>query len=232
MSYRYLHIHLSLLAVLLAATAAFGGWADTLQGFADKGSKSMGLPYTPSEATAGIKEVLILGTDYATSRLSEPGGFSAISATTLSLPAGLDKLASASGLLSSLNNAAEDAVPATGDAFRKAIHNLSIGSDYSSFLQGGDTSITQFFEKNSRDTLKKMVRPIVTKSIAVAGVDSYIKPLMVAQQLSGLGGTRFDPVDYVTDQTLDSMFTYIGIKERDIRSSGGAGASKLLQKLF
>ena len=134
-------------------------------------------------------------------------------------------------LLDSLNGAAEGAIPGVKSTFLDSISSLSV-SNPTKAVSGGDTAITQYFEQNSRDTLAKLVRPIVEQSVQSAGVGDYLGPLAAAQQAAGLGGTAFDPTTYLTDKTLDSMFYYIGEKEKALRSSGAENASSLLQKLF
>ncbi|QJB56525.1 DUF4197 domain-containing protein [Pseudodesulfovibrio sp. zrk46] len=232
---QYYLLFYSILTVLLTASLAFAGWGDTLKKagaeLADDGATAAGLPYTPSEAVSGIKEVLELGTDYGVSSLGVPGGFSANSATSLSLPSSLTSLGDTAGLLSSLNTAAEGAIPGTGNVFLDVIKDLAVG-DYATLLNGGEDAITRFFESSSRTTLKKLVRPVVDKSVEASGVADYLAPLMAVQQTSGVTGTAFDPVDFVTDKTLDGMFLYMGLKEREIRTSNGAGTTELLQKLF
>lgn len=223
------------LFLLLAPTAVLAGWGDALKQtgseYADQGATAAGLPYTPSEAVTGIKEVLTLGTDYATSSLSQPGGFSTDSATTFSLPGSLSDLSGSANLLSALNSAGEDAVPGTGNIFLDAIQNLAV-SDYSTLLNGGNDAITRFFESSTRDTLRKMIRPVVGQSVESAGVNDYLAPMMAAQSATGVSGPAFDATDYVTDRVLDGMFFYMGVKEQEIRSAGGVGTSDLLQKLF
>lgn len=230
MHFQYRTFILALLISLFASTPALSGW-DALKkmgsDLADQGATAAGSPYTPSEAVSGIKEVLSLGTDSATSVLSQPGGFSADPSTALSLPSFLSGSPGSDTLLSSLNSAATGAIPGTGALFGDAIGDMSVGNP-SSLLSGDDTAITSYFENSSRDTLKGLVRPVVEQSVKSAGVDAYLAPLMAMQQATG---QSFDPVDSVTDKVLDGMFHYIGEKEKSLRSSGG-GASELLSKLF
>jgi hypothetical protein len=205
------------------------GWGDALKSMGDQGSKVAGLAYTPSEGLAGIKETLSTGADYGASVLSQPGGFSKSPETTLALPSSLSGLGEKAGLLSALNSAAEDSIPGTSSIFADSIKNLSV-SNPTSAIGGGDSGITQYFESASRTSLKKAVKPIVAKSIKAAGVDNYLSALTAMQKVTG--GTAFDATDYLTDKTLDSMFHYMSEKESSLRSSGGAGASALLQKIF
>lgn len=214
-----------LLTALLASTPSIAGWGDAIKAAGDAGAKAVGLSYTPSEAEAGIKEVLKLGTDSAVSELGSSGGFSVNPATAIGLPDSLSSLADATGLLSIFNSAAESSVPAVGKAFKSAIDDLDI-TNPGGMIGGGDTSITNYFEQASRPMLKKLARPIVSQSLDSAGMGPYMGAMSVASQ-----GTGFDPVDFLTERTLDGMFLYIGEKEKSLRSTGG-GASELLKKLF
>jgi hypothetical protein len=220
--------------LLLVSHAAYAGWGDALKqagsDLADQQAREAGLSYTPSEALAGIREVLSTGTDYGVSSLTSGSGFSADPATSLSLPGALSGLAGSSNLLSAMNDAAKAAVPDTGELFKGAIGDLS-ASNPTSLLGGSSTAITDYFESASRDTLKPLVRPVVEKCAAAAGVDAYMAPLSAAMQASGTGA-GFDANDYLTDKVLDSMYYYVGKKETALRESGGAGASALLQKLL
>ena len=45
-------------------------------------------------------------------------------------------------------------------------------------------------------------------------------------------GASFDANEYLTEKVMDGMFHYMGVKETELRESGGAGASALLQKLL
>jgi len=233
--YRVIIITIAL-AIMLTAAIAMAGWGDALKQtgaqYADEGATAAGLPYTPSEAITGIKNILSLGTESATSSLSKQGGFSSNPATTFSLPDSLKSLGGdSSGLLSALNSAAEGAVPGTGNIFLDAIQNLNI-TDASALLGGGEDAITRFFESSSRDTIKKLVKPVVSKSVDAAGVGTYLNAMMATQQATGIGGPPFDATEFVTDRTLDSMFSLIAMKEKDIRSTGGVGTTDLIQKLF
>ncbi|SOB58377.1 conserved exported protein of unknown function [Pseudodesulfovibrio profundus] len=234
MLFRLRSVLLVFLCLALFWSQALAGWGDALNkmgsDMADTAATAAGSPYTPSEAMAGIKETLKLGTDSAANTLGSPGGFSAHPDTALSLPGNLS-FPGSSMLLDSLNGAAEGAIPGVKSTFLDSISSLSV-SNPTKAVSGGDTAITQYFEQNSRDTLAKLVRPIVEQSVQSAGVGDYLGPLAAAQQAAGLGGTAFDPTTYLTDKTLDSMFYYIGEKEKALRSSGAENASSLLQKLF
>ncbi|NDV20388.1 DUF4197 family protein [Pseudodesulfovibrio sp. JC047] len=223
------------LAVVLVGTLftlpGSAGWGDSLKQAGDAGSEALGLSYTPSEADAGIREILHMGTDYAVEELGKSGGFSANPAASIPLPDSLSSMVGTSGLLSIFNTAAEDSVDSVGGIFNKTIDTMDIG-DPTSMVGGSDTAITDYFEKTARPQLKEMARPVVAQSLETAGLGTYTQAISSAQMLSNATGTSFAPEDYVTDHVLDSMFQYIGDQEKDLRANGAANASDLLKKLF
>lgn len=227
LKYHFFSVALSL-AVLLTASTAMAGWGDAVKQAGDAGATAAGLSYTPSEAIQGIKDVLALSTGYAEAKLAAPGSFSSTPAVAIPLPDVLKGFGDSSGLLASLNRGAEGAIPSTSDLFMSTIENLKV-DNYSSLLSGSTDAITRFFESSSRDTLKTLVKPVVTKSADSAGVGTYMKAFTAAQQASG---STFDIYDYLTDRTLDGMFHFMSIKEKSLRTEGGAGTTDLINKLF
>jgi len=217
---------------LLAALPASGGWTDTLKQagseLADEKAKDAGLSYTPTEAMSGIREILSTGTEYATKTLTSGSGFAADSATALALPDWMAGLTGSSTLLSAMNGAATKATAASEASFLDTIKNFSI-TDPTSLLSGSSTAVTDYFESTSRDTLKGLIKPIVARSAQSAGVGTAATALSAAAQAAG---SSFDANDYLTEKVLDGMFHYMGVKETELRESGGAGASALLQKLL
>ncbi|WP_319542187.1 DUF4197 domain-containing protein [uncultured Pseudodesulfovibrio sp.] len=227
-----LHFPISfLLTATLFVLPGIAGWGDSLKSMGDTGSKAVGLPYTPTEADAGIREVLEMGTDYAVAELGKSGGFSANPVTAIPLPDMLSTMVGTSGLLSSFNTAAEESAAPIGGIFHQTIDSMDIGNPVS-IISGSDTSITDFFEQTARPTLKDLARPVIEQNLNAAGLGSYTNAISAAQLMSNASGSPFDPVDYVTDRSLDAMFMYIGDQEKDLRSNGAASASELLKKLF
>ncbi len=146
----------------------------------------------------------------------------------LPLPDSLKGLSNASGLLGSLNIAAEKTVPSTDNIFMDAIEQLSI-TNASSLLGGGEDAITRFFESSSRDAIRKLMMPIVSKSVEAAGVDKYLSAMTAA---SSVTEPAFDPNAYVTDRTLDGIFHIMALKEKELRATSGAGTTDLIQKII
>jgi hypothetical protein len=162
--------------------------------------------------------------------LSQDGGFSRLAATSLSLPDSYQKIAEtvAPNLLANLNSAAEAAVPAIGELFQKTIKTMEFANP-SGLLSGKSDAVTNYFEESARSGLAENAAPLVRSALEQAGAGTAVS---AAQKLSALTGTDFDPVSYLTDKTLDSMFLYMAKTEQDVRSGDMAVTSELLQKVF
>lgn len=216
------------LTLILTTGLAFAGWGDALKAAGKAGAEAAGLSSLTDKAETAVREVLTLGKDYAIETLGKDGGFSDNVYAAISLPDSVSTLATMSGLTSILNSAAETAVPALDTAFSQSIEDLDL-SDPSTLLTSAksDTGVTDYFDTESRSSLKELARPIVETALADAGLSSYSTALSVITKTTG-----FDPLDYTTEQILDAMFHFMGEKEKDLRATGAEQASELLQTFF
>ncbi|WP_419786599.1 DUF4197 domain-containing protein [Pseudodesulfovibrio sp.] len=221
---------------LLSALPASADWKNLMNKAADKVAKESaplaGESYTPYEAVAGVREILTDSTEYASQTLTTGKGYAADAATALSLPDWLTNVPGSDKLLSTMNGVAQKATPEAEASFLDAIKDLSV-PDTASLLGSSASSMTactDYLESKSRDSLKGMVEPIVAKYAESAGMGSTLATLSTAAQVTG--NTSFDLNDYLSDKVLDGMFHYMGVKETELRQSGGAGASALLQKIL
>ncbi|EGB15975.1 hypothetical protein DND132_2772 [Pseudodesulfovibrio mercurii] len=221
---------LLVLSCLLTAAPASAGWGDALKAAGDAGAKAAGLSVTPSQIETAFRELLSMGADSAVESLSQDGGFSKLAATSLSLPDSYQKVAEtvAPNLLANLNSAAEAAVPAVGELFQKTIKSMEFANP-TGLLSGKSDAVTSYFEESARSDLAKNAAPLIQAALEKAGAGSAVSAV---QQLSSLTGTAFDPVDYLTDKTLDSMFLYMAQTEKGVRSGDITATSELLQKVF
>ena len=101
------------------------------------------------------------------------------------------------------------------------------------------TAITEYFRRTSTNELGTKFLPIVQEATSQTGVTSTYKNLM-AKANSTLGGfssflpkiAAFDVDEYVTNKSLDGLFTMIGDEEKRIRENPQARTTELLQKVF
>ena len=132
-----------------------------------------------------------------------------------------------------MNRAAEEAVPAALEQFQSAISAMSL-EDAKGILNGPDDAATEYFRKHSASDLREQFLPIVKQTTASAGVTSAYKNMTA--QLGGLGGMfgskSLDMDEYVTDKTLDGLFSIVAEEEARIRKDPVARSSELLKKVF
>src|SRR5574343_189800 len=132
------------------------------------------------DASAGVKEALSKGADYAVSSLGRNGGFLGNDKVKIPLPGYLQKAESAlrmfgmgkqaDQLVETMNHAAENAVAEAKPILTDSIKKMSI-SDAKEILTGGEDSVTQYFKRTSTDQLTAKFMPIVkaeTKKLKLA----------------------------------------------------------------
>jgi hypothetical protein len=142
-------------------------------------------------------------------------------------PARLDQLHT------SMNRAAEAAVPEAKGLLVDAVKGMSVG-DARHIIAGGDTSVTQFFAEKTREPLGLKFLPIVTRAT---------ERVSLAQRYNSLAGraVNLGLIDksestniqqYVTARALDGLYLVIGEEEKKIRQDPVATGSALLQRVF
>lgn len=197
---------------------------------------------TPKDASAGLKEALTQGADFAVSSLGRDNGFLGNNAVKIPLPDSLRKVekgmrkfgmgAQADELIATMNHAAEQAVAEAKPILLDSIKKMTV-DDAKQILTGGDDSVTQYFRRTSSEALDKKFAPIVK---------SATKKVQLADQYNSFAGTAagFGLIDkkdadldgYVTHKAMDGLFTMIAEKEKELRSNPMAAGSALLKKVF
>ncbi len=197
---------------------------------------------TDGEASDGLKTALEKGALAAVSLLGRQDGFLGNDKVRIPLPGFLkdaSKLLKTFGqgkrvdeLLTAMNRAAEAAVPMAKDLLVGAVKSMSV-TDAKKILQGGDTSVTDFFAGKTRAPLSVQFLPVVTK--ATEKVDLASKYNRVASKAAGIGLVGKDEAkieNYVTGKTLDGLFFMIGEEEKKIRRDPVGTGSAILKKVF
>jgi len=243
---------LGLALAIVPGVASAQKWKDLLQNVTQKSSTSnTSLP--ASEVASGLKNALADGVTHAINTLGRNGGFSDNPSVRIPLPGALataGKLARKLGqgekvdaFQLSLNRAAEKAVPEVADIFGDAIRSMTL-KDARSILAGGDHAATDYFLRVAGKALAQRIEPIVSKATDSVGVTRKYKALtssasadgVVSAMLSRLGSQgdsgSLDLDKYVTDKTIDGLFTEIGNQEKAIRTNPAARTTDLLKKVF
>ena len=195
-----------------------------------------------ADASAGLKTALEKGALAAINLLGRPDGFLGNAKVRIPLPGFLDdaaKLLKTLGqqkrvdeLLTSMNRAAEAAVPLAKDLLVGAVKSMNV-SDAKKILSGGDTSVTGFFAEKTRDPLAVKFLPVVTKATEKVGLAA--KYNRVASKAQGMGLVKKEDANiqqYVTGKSLDGLYYMIGEEEKKIRQDPVGTGSAVLKKVF
>ncbi len=197
---------------------------------------------TETDAASGIRVALERGASAAVSLLGRTDGFLGNPKVRIPLPGFLNdaaKLLKMTGqqkrvddLVTSMNRAAEAAVPEARTLLVNAVKSMSV-EDAKQVITGGDNSVTRFFADKTREPLGVKFLPIVAKATErVSLADKYNA---VAGKAAGLGllkGRDANIQTYVTEKALDGLYLMIGEEEKKIRDDPVATGSAILKKVF
>ncbi|HET9821518.1 MAG TPA: DUF4197 domain-containing protein [Burkholderiaceae bacterium] len=194
------------------------------------------------DAAMGVRTALERGASAAVALLGRPDGFLGDPRVRIELPGFLKdaaKLLKATGqgrrvdeLVTAMNRAAEAAVPEAKALLVSAAKSMSV-EDALKIVRGGDTSVTEFFTRKTREPLGQKFRPIVAR--ATERVSLARKVDAVAGKAANLGLLKQDEADldgYVTGRALDGLYFMIGEEEKKIRRDPVATGSAILKKVF
>jgi hypothetical protein len=237
-----------LTVLLLSSQGLCAGWSDmlnTLGGKAPGGTPASATAGSLSQAeiAAGLKEALSTGVQRAVSLLGKNGGFMDDATVKIMLPESVESVAKGlrmagqgalvDDFVASMNRAAEKAVPATASILTETISNMSL-QDAKGILSGPQDAATQYFRQHNEQQLAAAILPIVQDATAQAGVTSAYKNMTSNLGfLSQLGASQELNLDqYVTQKTLDGLFTKLAMEEKQIREDPVARSTQLLKKVF
>ena len=202
----------------------------------------LGIDLTSAEASQGLKMALEKGALAAVSLLGKTDGFLGNDKVRIPLPGVLNdaaKLLKSLGqgkrvdeLLTSMNRAAETAVPLAKDLRISAVQSMNV-NDAKKILSGGETSVTGFFAEKTRDPLAVKFLPVVTKATEKVGLAA--KYNRVAAKAQGMGLVKKEDANieqYVTGKSLDGLYFMIGEEEKKIRKDPVGTGSAVLKKVF
>jgi Protein of unknown function (DUF4197) len=197
---------------------------------------------TNTDASAGLKEALNKGSVAAVAKLGVENGFLNNPKVKIPLPDGLKTARKAMKLLgkdaqfaqleTSINRAAEAAVPEAKTLLVAAVKDMSV-ADAKSILSGGNDSVTQFFKTKTQTPLAAKFLPIVRTATDKVGLAQQYNSL--AGQAATFGVVKGEDAkieNYVTRKALDGLYLMIGEEEKSIRQNPLAYGSDILKKVF
>ena len=194
------------------------------------------------DASAGVKEALAKGADYAVSSLGKSGGFMGNDKVKIKLPGYLEKADSAlrmfgmgkqaDQLVETMNRAAENAVAEAKPILTESIKKMSV-QDAKGILTGGEGSVTKYFKRTSSEQLTEKFTPIVKASTKKLQLAEQYNQFAGKAASSGLIDKKDADLDsYVTQKAMDGLFLMIAEEEKKLRSNPVGAGSDLLKKVF
>src|SRR5262245_58239997 len=198
----------------------------------------------PSEPTiaAGLREALQIGAERSVARAARPGGFLDDPRVRIPLPPQLDKIGRGLRALGfdsavddfevAMNRAAERAAREAEGPLVAAVAGLRI-ADARAILWGPDDAATEYLRRASGPALRERFAPVVASAMRSTGVLRAYEELRSRNRaLALLKDPTLDLERYVTDETLDGLFTLIREEERRIRNDPAARTTDLLRAVF
>ena len=135
-------------------------------------------------------------------------------------------------LTTSMNRAAETAVPEAKSLLVGAVKSMSV-EDAKGILTGGNDSATQYFRKSTEKALTGKFKPIVTNSMRkVQLAEKYNQFASQGVQYGLVDQKDANLEDYITRKTLDGLFLMIAEQEKAIRENPLQATGALAQKVF
>ena len=197
---------------------------------------------TNAEASQGLKTALEKGALAAVGLLGKTDGFLGNDKVRIPLPGFLEDAAQIlktlgqgkriDELVTSMNSAAEAAMPLAKDLLVGAVNSMNV-NDAKNILSGGETAVTGFFADKTRAPLGVKFLPVVTQATEKVGLaDKYNQ---LAGKAAGMGLMKKEEANiqqYVTGKSLDGLYFMIGEEEKKIRQDPVGTGSAILKKVF
>jgi hypothetical protein len=203
---------------------------------------SSGKSLTNDEIIKGLKEALNVGASKASSTASRPDGF--FKNPLIKIPFPPDVLmverkarqlglgSQADAFIKSMNRAAEEASKEAAPVFINAIKSMTI-ADGLSILKGKESAATDYLKTKTTAELTSRFSPIVKKAIAKAQVAKFWKPVITKyNRIPGVSKKNPDLDKYITEKTLQGLFTLVAQEEAKIRKDPASRVTDILKKVF
>lgn len=197
---------------------------------------------TNADAAGGVRQALTDGAAAAVAKLGVTDGFLGNPQVKIPLPPALARVEGAmrtfgmkkqaDELVTSMNRAAESAVPHARELLVDAAKKMTL-QDAKGILQGGQTSVTDYFKRTTSTQLTQRFLPMVKQATDQVGL---------AQQYNGLAGqaAQFGLIKkdqstiegYVTQKSLDGLYFMIGEQEKAFRANPIGATSDIVKRVF
>ena len=190
----------------------------------------------------GLKEALTIGAEKGCVNLSKSDGFFKNAALKILMPPEAQKIENtirglgmnqlADDFILSMNRAAEDACNTAAPIFVKAIKEMSI-TDGINILKGNETAATTYLKSKTEMDLKASFSPIIKTSLDKVDATKYWEKIINTYNAIPLT-KKMNPdlIAYVTDKSMNGIYSEIASQEKEIRANPLARTSALLKSVF
>lgn len=241
----YKYLLLTLLIMLPQLTQA--GWRDYFSDLKDtvkeKTAVSKGSPLSDEIIVDGLKQALNQGIDTSVKQLGQKNGFLNDASIKIPMPGALNRLDRglrtigqgevADKFINTMNHAAEEAVPGTVNVLLQAVKAMSL-KDAIKILKGEEDAATQYFKNSSSSHLRVAIKPVVQKATNSVGLTDAYKTMMdkAGFLTRYIDKDSLDIDQYITNKTIDGLFTKIALEEKRIRKDPVARTTDILKQVF
>ena len=189
-----------------------------------------------------LKQALAQGAETAVKNLAKENGYLGNDKVRIPLPENLKKADSllrqfgmgryADDLVTSMNRAAEAAVPEAKTLLVNAVKQMTV-ADARAILTGPDDAATQYFRKTTETALAGKFKPIVAKSTQKVKLAQTYDQFAGKSAQFGLVDERDAKLDdYITRRALDGLFLMMAEQEKAIRANPLEATGNLAKKVF
>jgi hypothetical protein len=190
----------------------------------------------------GLKEALTIGAEKGCVNLSKSDGFFKNAALKILMPPEAQKIENtirglgmnqlADDFILSMNRAAEDACKTAAPIFVKAIKEMSI-TDGINILKGNETAATTYLKSKTEMDLKNSFSPIIKTSLDKVDATKYWEKIITTYNAIPLTKKMNPDLNaYVTDKSINGIYSEIASQEKEIRENPMARTTALLKSVF
>lgn len=198
--------------------------------------------FSNKDQVGSLKQALTQGAETAVANLAKQDGYLGNPKVRIPLPDSLQKVDNtlrkfgmgsyADELVTSMNRAAEAAVPEAKNLLVGAVKNMTV-EDAKGILTGSNDAATQHFRKNTEAALSGKFKPIVDKAMQKVKVAEKYDQFAGKGVKLGLVDERDAKLDdYITRKALDGLFLMMAEQEKAIRANPLEATGNLAKKIF
>ena len=197
---------------------------------------------TEKDASDGIREALVNGTDSSVRIVSAVNGFWGNPEIKIPFPPDAREMESKLRAIGmgkkvdefneSMNRAAEKAATEAKPIFVNAIKSMTV-KDAISIVRGPENSATIYLKNTTSKDLTEKFQPVIKTALDNVDATRYWKDLITTyNKIPLVRKMNPDLPQYVTQKALDGLFVMISKEELRIRKDPAARTSELLKKVF